>query len=800
MPSVTAVEGGRAELPCDIVITGKPSDRVSILLWYKDKSGAPIYTLDLRGKALPNGSHTTTEILDKRARFQMTTQPAILLIEPIQPDDAGEYRCRVDFDRTRTRNKLVRLNVIEPPKYVEIIDDAGNKVGDTVNLREGAILSLTCQTDSGSPLPTLIWRKNSVIERGTYDVTPEGLVKSSLFMVAISRQDIHADVTCQASNNNMTLPVSKTVKLDLTLKPLSVQIIPGDEPLSANKAQEVQCQTYGSRPPPSVSWWKGSKRLPHTREFTSDDKNVTTSLLSLIPTEEDHGKFLMCRSDNPAIFGSILEDIWKMDVHFPPTASLALGSSLKHDNLKEGDDVYFECSIRANPRVYKVDWKFKGAYLNHNISMGVIVSNQSLVLQKIRRTSAGAYTCVARNTEGDGESNSVYLKLRYSPYCKHGQKSTYGVAKHETVAVACEISANPKMMFFKWALNATKNLLDPLQVKVSSENGKSVAMYTVRSDVDYGNLLCWAGNEIGEQREPCTFSIMPAGPPDPVHNCSIHNETESAMIVECSDGFDGGIWQTFVIEVFNVDNNQMEFNLSNTRPEFHVEGLTPGRGYLVYVYSLNAKGRSGSVTMAAHTLRVAERRTDTGAFLPITPVLGILCGVVATLVLAGIVVIIIVKNRNVAIKKQNEKSDYEIAAESTSLEINKQLEADQVEKDPDLIANDCTELNNVGARSTKREPPLVDKTTLSSYVTHNNYESLHNIWNHTDTNSTDHDISGSETKLFNADIAKEPVCRSIGLKKYGATAYASAKGVCCLEAESSAPDSPLMDGQRESVV
>ena len=28
------------------------------------------------------------------------------------------------------------------------------------------------------------------------------------------------------------------------------------------------------------------------------------------------------------------------------------------DGIKEGDDVYFECSIDAKPRVYKIVWKF----------------------------------------------------------------------------------------------------------------------------------------------------------------------------------------------------------------------------------------------------------------------------------------------------------------------------------------------------------------------------------------------------------------------------------------------------------
>ena len=41
-----------------------------------------------------------------------------------------------------------------------------------------------------------------------------------------------------------------------------------------------------------------------------------------------------------------------------PQAVLGLGKSLNASNLKEGDDVYFECSVRANPKPYKISWRF----------------------------------------------------------------------------------------------------------------------------------------------------------------------------------------------------------------------------------------------------------------------------------------------------------------------------------------------------------------------------------------------------------------------------------------------------------
>ncbi|QQP35922.1 Uncharacterized protein FKW44_020870, partial [Caligus rogercresseyi] len=49
--------------------------------------------------------------------------------------------------------------------------------------------------------------------------------------------------------------------------------------------------------------------------------------------------------------------------------------------------------------------------VHHDKSQGVIISGTSLVLQEVKRSSSGVYSCTASNTEGDVESNMVYLKV-----------------------------------------------------------------------------------------------------------------------------------------------------------------------------------------------------------------------------------------------------------------------------------------------------------------------------------------------------------------------------------------------------
>jgi len=95
--------------------------------------------------------------------------------------------------------------------------------------------------------------------------------------------------------------------------------------------------------------------------------------------------------------------------------SLKLGSTLAPDEIKEGDDVYFECSIQSNPKYFRLAWTHNGAEVSRNTTAGVVFSDHSLILRNITKDAAGEYSCLAANSQGKGFSNFVNLSVR----CKY---------------------------------------------------------------------------------------------------------------------------------------------------------------------------------------------------------------------------------------------------------------------------------------------------------------------------------------------------------------------------------------------
>ncbi|XP_050305453.1 protein turtle homolog B-like isoform X2 [Anthonomus grandis grandis] len=654
-----AVQGEPVFLPCDISMPD-PKDKVLLVLWYREDLGTPIYSVDGRDRDFSIAERWSDDkVFSNRAYFIQDKQPAELGIDHIRESDQAVYRCRVDFKMGQTRNSKVNLTVIVPPTKVTISnEETGQALSSVVGpFPEGASFTLRCDVFGGKPPPTVTWLINDqpVENSSNVGITPTvlvpnngKLVRSDLRIENLSRKDVHSEITCQATNNNKTPPHAATLHVDMNFGPLDVKLLGPNQPLSAGRRYDLLCQSTGSRPPATITWWKNGQRLERSKDLTSNDGNMTTSTLTFIPKKEDDGKYLSCRAENKVLSSESLEDGWKLEIHYTPEARIILGTSLNPNAVREGTDVYFDCIINAHPPAYKVEWRHNGKHLQVNVNAGIIISNQSLVLQGVSRSTAGNYTCVGYNLEGEGESNAFYLNVLYAPTCKPDQTRIYGVAKQERAEIVCQVDANPPEVNFKWTFNNSADSVDVSSNHIAKTGTSSVVSYTPITELDYGTLLCYASNNIGMQRVPCVFHIIAAGRPDQVHNCSTTNISMTSLQIRCAEGFNGGLTQAFLLEMRESQTQHTKYNLTSPVARFSVNHLEPGAQYQAVLFAYNSKGRSEPVILQASTLRLPEKQLTAerdSQRLPFrfTPLMSVIIGVVSALLIVLLVVILVLR-------------------------------------------------------------------------------------------------------------------------------------------------------------
>ncbi|XP_077537762.1 neuronal cell adhesion molecule-like [Haemaphysalis longicornis] len=448
----------------------------------------------------------------------------------------------------------------------------------------------------------------------------------------LERDHFRKEVTCAATSGTGIQPVKASLTLDLHLKPVSVTIRGAHGPLSANYPAEVECEAVGSRPPANLTWDLdgvplASSALGGGNRAAND---VSVSVVRFTPAPSHSGRPLRCRATNPEIpEGASIEDSWTLDVHYKPKVHLTLGSHPRRWNIVEGHDLYLECRVDANPRITDVVWRLDGRDLLPG--RHVIMSNQSLVLQRVHRDSSGSYTCVASNRIGETESEPLKITVKHSPACNQSQTTVYAASRHEEVHIICDVTAEPQDVSFGWTFNnsATKHDVSSF----TSSGARSVLYYTARKESDYGTFQCLANNSIGAMKMPCYFQIVPAGPLSSMYNCVVSNVTDAALQVDCqrrgslSAGANGGSAppdlvaaeastfrqrNSFQLEIRDALLDRLVYNVTSESLSFTVSSLPPGTEFVVVLFLVNQSGKFKLVQLKTSTLLASEERLRSG--------------------------------------------------------------------------------------------------------------------------------------------------------------------------------------------
>ncbi|XP_022240420.1 nephrin-like isoform X4 [Limulus polyphemus] len=354
-PEYDSVVGRKITLPCNITPPSQ-DDRVSLVLWYHGTSENPLYSVDARNEPVAQAKRVVHDEYASRATLNITIRTIYLIIEPVTEEDAGEYRCRVDYQIGRTTHRKLKVNIIVPPKeiYVRHGDQIFND-GSVGPIEEDSFLNLTCEATGGKPPPSVIWWHGSTLLDDTYWKVSEEIVANTLVIPYVHRNYSFRAFTCNASNTDSIIPASVTVELDLVLKPQIVRISAPKNPLVSGSAAEIMCQTNGSFPLAEVTWWMEGKKMKQYNKPLTDSTRITTSYITITPKIGDNGKTLVCQAKNPRLPESTLEDSWKLDVQFAPVCETRQ-KTIYIVGRQEKVRIY--CEVTAKPTDVVFRWTF----------------------------------------------------------------------------------------------------------------------------------------------------------------------------------------------------------------------------------------------------------------------------------------------------------------------------------------------------------------------------------------------------------------------------------------------------------
>jgi len=103
--------------------------------------------------------------------------------------------------------------------------------------------------------------------------------------------------------------------------------------------------------------------------------------------------------------------------------------------------------------------------------------------------------------------------LTDAPVCRRSRPLIVVVSRDQTAHLRCEVEADPADVSFRWTLSTGRETALVTRELPTDSGLSSTLEYTPRREADFGQLLCWARNAIGNQQEPCVFNIVKEGRP-----------------------------------------------------------------------------------------------------------------------------------------------------------------------------------------------------------------------------------------------------------------------------------------------
>ncbi|XP_068083883.1 cell adhesion molecule Dscam1 [Anabrus simplex] len=422
--------------------------------------------------------------LVRGSRIEVTSTPEKLSIRPIQKEDHGMYQCFVsnEWEMAQATAEL-QLGDASPELLYWFTEQT---------LQPGPAVSLKCVA-TGNPPPQFVWTldgfpvpDNSRFLVGQY-VTIHDDVISHVNISSLNEED-GGEYTCTAKNS--VSQVSHSARINVYGLPY-IRIMPKITAVAGSDLV-IKCPVAGY-PIESIIWERDGMVLPMNRRQRVYPNG--TLLIEHAQREADAGTYT-CQAQNRQKH-TARRDV-EVQVLVPPRI---LPIQAMTNLLQEGMRAGISCQIIEGDLPVTFRWERNGQPIPP-ASYGITTRrldeySTSLVIERIKSTHSGNYTCVAQNVAGS-DSVTVPLSVNVPPRWTV-EPSDASVASGKDVTLHCQADGYPApSITWRKAVGTHPGeykefLYEP---NVNFYRNGSLSFLHISKDSE-GYYLCEAKNEVG---------------------------------------------------------------------------------------------------------------------------------------------------------------------------------------------------------------------------------------------------------------------------------------------------------------
>ncbi|XP_022257107.1 Down syndrome cell adhesion molecule homolog [Limulus polyphemus] len=429
-------------------------------------------------------------------------EKGVLDIRNIKLQDGGRYRCQITNGLGEGLQKTVSLVVRVPPRI--------QPFGFPAFAEEGKQIQFICGLETHDTGADFKWFKDGrpLHSGDKWTILSPGRV--SVLILNSVTTEISGNYTCGVRNS----VGQDEFTTELRVKgPPKWKYEPTDLESGIGETVTFRCSAWGF-PKPSISWMKQEVKGNFVQVPKGSESEDTFIIEDV--SQDDAGLYT-CLVTNG--IGESLKKTFTFSVRggalvwhrgkknsggalYSNTAAIRVSVRIQPftfpQKVEEGEQVQITCGVKAGDDPIEFVWfkdstplETKDFWTIHNLSRVSL-----LIINNVKVTISGNYTCLARNRFGE-ESYTSELQVKGPPQWKSKPKDQIANLGEKVVFI-CNAYGYPKPTVQWWKVSGIDTKLPISSLDQRLKDNEGLLVISKVTEADGGVFKCEASNEIGD--------------------------------------------------------------------------------------------------------------------------------------------------------------------------------------------------------------------------------------------------------------------------------------------------------------